>query len=89
MYMMEIFFSAGRGALARHGDFWYPVRLIQRVDEDWWVQWWRETYFTSTSVVAGGVSLVESTDIVDSLWLNCASRRTIRVGTSADVKILN
>ncbi|KAG5636902.1 hypothetical protein H0H81_006464 [Sphagnurus paluster] len=69
--------QTGRGALSQHGDFWYPVRLIQKVEGDWRVQWWRGAHFTLTIVVAGGISLVEPADIVDSVWLDCKNRRMI------------
>lgn len=76
---MGVFFRHGRGALARHDTFWYPVRLIQQVEGDWRVRWWTGNEFTSTAVVAGGVSRIDSADIIDSLWLKAVARRTIRV----------
>ena len=72
----------GRGALVRRGDFWYPVRVIQKEPSGKWrVRWWRGCKFTSgqDGVEPGELSTVELPDIVDSLWLLQAERRKIRV----------
>lgn len=70
----------GRGALVKCGEFWYPVRLIQKIGTNWTVQWWRGIQFLPNShVVAGGISLVAATNIVDSLWLDRSIRRMTRV----------
>ncbi|KAF8962433.1 hypothetical protein BDZ97DRAFT_1759284 [Flammula alnicola] len=73
---------SGRGALARVGEFWYPVRLIQKVNDGWRVQWWRENKFVMDDgpQKPGAFSIVNSTDIVDSLWNDRPGRRAIRLG---------
>ena len=75
----------GRGGLARIGEFWYPVRLIEsHADEKWLVRWWRGCSFdpdnTGTVTVApGSITAVPEDDIVDSLWGDRGGRRKIRV----------
>ena len=73
----------GRGGLARHGDFWYPVRLIdhKKAEKRWLVRWWRENQFEEPTIAPGSVSAVADSDIVDSLWGNQVERRKIRVCT--------
>jgi hypothetical protein len=79
-----LLFRVGRGALARVGEFWYPVRLIQWVKTGWRVQWWRENKFMSNEgpEKPGLFSVVDSANIVDSLWNDRSNRRTIRVSES-------
>ncbi|KAF8891098.1 hypothetical protein CPB84DRAFT_1939271 [Gymnopilus junonius] len=79
--------SAGRGALSRVGEYWYPIRLIERTGPttakayQWRVEWWREIIFPADiSLVPGNISLVNETEIIDSLWLKQKERRGIRLG---------
>ena len=72
----------GRGGLARNGDFWYPVRLIDHKEPEkvWLVRWWRECQFEQPStVLPGSITAVAESDIVDSLWGDRTARRKIRV----------
>ena len=41
-------------ALARVGDFWYPVRLIQYKEKEksWLVRWWRGCSFVAPGISA-------------------------------------
>ncbi|KAF8066482.1 hypothetical protein FPV67DRAFT_1626399 [Lyophyllum atratum] len=71
----------GTGALARRGEFWYPVRVIQRpVDSKsgWKVRWWRECTFAMPGL--GPDSTIPLSEIVDSLWMDRTGRRKIRLG---------
>ncbi|KAF8956646.1 hypothetical protein BDZ97DRAFT_1925337 [Flammula alnicola] len=79
---LELRLRSGRGALARVGEFWYPVRLIQKVNDGWRVQWWRENKFIMDDgpQTPGAFSVVNSTEIVDSLWNDRPGRRAIRLG---------
>jgi len=74
---------AGRGALARNGEFWYPVRVIQyqTAEKSWLVRWWRGCSFEPkmTDIHPGSISAVPEPDIVDSLWGDRVGRRNIRV----------
>ncbi|KAG6893479.1 hypothetical protein C0992_009816, partial [Termitomyces sp. T32_za158] len=72
----------GCGALARHGDFWYPVHLIQvhKPQQLWCVRWWRGCAFENAEIVPGSVTEVKFQDIVDSLWQDLSGRRRIRLG---------
>ncbi|KAF9032059.1 hypothetical protein BJ165DRAFT_1358081 [Panaeolus papilionaceus] len=72
---------SGRGALARVGIYFYPVRLIQMVGDGWNVRWWRGNEYSS-SVPGPPVetSFVSLTDLHDSLWRNRFERRQIRLG---------
>ncbi|EDR06399.1 uncharacterized protein LACBIDRAFT_328726 [Laccaria bicolor S238N-H82] len=61
--------------------FWYPVHLIQAVQHGWRVHWWRENQFLDKDKpAAGGFSVVNTKDIVDSLWNNRLARRAIWLG---------
>ena len=76
---------AGRGGLARNGDFWYPVRLIQyeKTEKTWLVRWWRGCSFEVLGTVsAGSITAVSELDVVDSLWRDRISRRKVRVCTA-------
>ncbi|KAF5379467.1 hypothetical protein D9615_006598 [Tricholomella constricta] len=72
----------GCGALARQGEFWYPVRLIQPQEggSRWQVRWWRGCNFEMNQNVADSFSVVDQRDIVDSLWMDRTERRKIRLG---------
>ena len=60
--------------------FYYPARLIQKVNEGWRVKLWRENIIpSSTGFVDGGIYTIDSTEIVDSLWRNREQRRAVRV----------
>ncbi|EDR04386.1 uncharacterized protein LACBIDRAFT_330644 [Laccaria bicolor S238N-H82] len=80
-WYLNLFIRAGRGTLARCEQFWYPVRLIQAVQHSWRVHWWRENQFLDKDEpAAGGFSVVNTKDIVDSLWNDQLARRAIRLG---------
>jgi len=76
---------AGRGGLARNGEFWYPVRLMQHHEKEqtWSVRWWKGCDFgvspTSTTIIPGSITQTQEVDIVDSLWGERTARRAIRV----------
>jgi hypothetical protein len=72
----------GRGALVRHGEFWYPVRVIHRENDSpgrWKVRWWRGCDFASPGITPDTTTIVTMGDIVDSLWRDRSGRRAIRV----------
>ncbi|KIJ93842.1 hypothetical protein K443DRAFT_111442, partial [Laccaria amethystina LaAM-08-1] len=70
---------SGCGTLAQHGDYWYPVRLIQPNEKRtiWEVRWWRYCEFSSTGVEPNSVTSVELKSIVDALWNDRTGRRKI------------
>lgn len=73
----------GRGALAQHGEFWYPVRVIHhKGGQQWRVCWFRTCEFTLPGIMPGTVTTVAERDIVDSLWNDRTARRKIRVSQS-------
>ena len=73
----------GRGALVRHGEFWYPARVVQREGLKYWrVRWWRECQFAEGGIKPGSLASISIDDIVDSLWLKRAERRKIRVSNT-------
>ena len=61
---------AGRGALVRYGDFWYPVHLIQylKPNKQWQIQWWRECNCDMVGIEYASSMLIDERDVVDSLW---------------------
>ena len=68
---------AGKGALARHGDYWYPVRLLQRMDGNHWqVARWRGNRYVD---IQDAAALVKEEDLVDELQGDFEARRRIRV----------
>jgi len=73
----------GRGALARHGEFWYPVCVIHHEGcQQWRVCWFRTCEFAVPGIIPGTVTTVAECDIVDSLWNDRTARRKIRVSQS-------
>jgi len=72
---------SGCGALARQGDYWYPVRLIQpnETQTKWSVRWWKHCEFVANGVEPGSITSVPTIDIVDALWMDRTGRRKIRV----------
>ena len=79
----------GRGALARHGIFWYPVRFIHREqDGDYRVRWWRECEFASPGIIPDTITTVTQGNIVDSLWNDRTERRKIRVSPSPSLQVV-
>jgi hypothetical protein len=82
---LKVRLRRGRGALARHGDFWYPVRVIHieinqfRKTTQWKVRWWRGNQFASPGITPDTTTMVPEGDIVDSLWGDRTGRRSIRV----------
>ncbi|KAF9030656.1 hypothetical protein BJ165DRAFT_1358700 [Panaeolus papilionaceus] len=73
--------KAGRGALARFGTYFYPVRLVQKLDSGWIVRWWRgNEYSPDVLHQAVEISFVLLTDLHDALWRDRFTRRKIRLG---------
>lgn len=78
---------SGRGALARLGQFWYPVRVIQCLGDpdsagelQWRVRWWRGCEFINgVDTAPDSITVVRQADIIDSLWKLRNERRKIRV----------
>ncbi|KAG0691978.1 hypothetical protein DFH29DRAFT_1074083 [Suillus ampliporus] len=70
---------AGKGALARHGKYWYPVRLVRFHGEKdvWQVRWWRGCTFPLDGPV-DPEALLPTADLVDELWQDRAGRRAVR-----------
>ncbi|PPQ76027.1 hypothetical protein CVT24_006700 [Panaeolus cyanescens] len=78
---LELRLRAGRGALARVGSYFYPVRLIQKVQDGWYVRWWRgNEYPVGIRRPESDVSLVPNTDLLDSLWRDRYQRRQTQLG---------
>ncbi|KAF9460088.1 hypothetical protein BDZ94DRAFT_1378544 [Collybia nuda] len=77
-----MYFRVGRSALACHGEFWYPVRLIHRGEKGlkWHVRWWRGCDFKETGILPDEITAVGEKDIIDSLWMDRTGRRKIRLG---------
>ncbi|TFY51691.1 hypothetical protein EVJ58_g10434 [Rhodofomes roseus] len=74
---------AGKGALARYGKFWYPVRLLQFQDKpvrSWRVAWWRHCLFPDHIGRPSSDAPVREMDLVDELWNDRTARRSIRLG---------
>ncbi|KAJ7753231.1 hypothetical protein B0H16DRAFT_1835398 [Mycena metata] len=67
----------GKGALARHGTYWYPVRLISQEPDGWWVHWWRGNHFELQPPPSNKVPQI---DLRDELWADASARRKIRLG---------
>ncbi|KAF9033654.1 hypothetical protein BJ165DRAFT_1410375 [Panaeolus papilionaceus] len=70
-------FRVGCGALAKHGDYFYPVRLVQKIGERWTVCWWRGNEYSNAPPP---VFSVPEADLTDALWRNMSARRKIRLG---------
>ncbi|KAJ7824375.1 hypothetical protein B0H14DRAFT_2183092, partial [Mycena olivaceomarginata] len=68
---------SGKGALARYGTYWYPVRLIIKQSDGWLVEWWRGNQFEQQNPPP--VKVTEE-DLCDELWANATARRQIRLG---------
>ncbi|KAJ7315596.1 hypothetical protein DFH08DRAFT_820517 [Mycena albidolilacea] len=47
--LVFILSSAGKGSLARHGNYWYPVRLVMKAKSGWTVAWWRGNEYDDPS----------------------------------------
>ncbi|KAJ7443390.1 hypothetical protein B0H11DRAFT_1931750 [Mycena galericulata] len=67
----------GKGALARHGKYWYPVRLLFKEPGGWMVKWWRGNRFIEPQAPP---SKVADSDLRDELWANPGARRQICLG---------
>lgn len=78
-----MYLRAGKGALVKHGQFWYPVRLLQRIGPFWLVRWWRHCNFAISPPTTD--SKVPEGEILDELWQDQAGRRKIRVRRSFEV----
>ncbi|KAJ7800621.1 hypothetical protein B0H14DRAFT_2279282, partial [Mycena olivaceomarginata] len=68
---------AGKGSLARHGNYWYPVRLVMKAKSGWTVAWWRGNEYDDPSPPP---TLVLDSDLRDELWADTQKRRQIRLG---------
>ena len=74
--------------MAWHGDFWYPIQLIQYFSDEgiWLVCWWRGCFFEAASadvsIAAGSITRVVESDIIDSLWGDRTHRRRIHVSST-------
>ncbi|KAJ7658638.1 hypothetical protein DFH06DRAFT_1407053, partial [Mycena polygramma] len=68
---------AGKGALARYGTYWYPVRLIHKHAGVWEVKWWRGNQYSQPDSPSNQVA---EGDLVDELWANAGARRAIQLG---------
>ncbi|KAH6889065.1 hypothetical protein BKA70DRAFT_1541345 [Coprinopsis sp. MPI-PUGE-AT-0042] len=74
--------TIGKGALAKYGKYWYPVRLLDIVrlgpEVFYQVRWWRYCHFVDN--LPPDQDLISIDDLVDELWLDQAGRRSIRLG---------
>ncbi|EIW84332.1 hypothetical protein CONPUDRAFT_142660 [Coniophora puteana RWD-64-598 SS2] len=75
----------GIGALARHGKYYYPVRLLRRVYSGdgtvaWKVKWWRRCLFSTRCSPPQYELPIPEQDVVDALWHDWKTRRMIRLG---------
>ncbi|KAJ6457808.1 hypothetical protein C8R47DRAFT_1203316 [Mycena vitilis] len=68
---------SGKGALARHGEYWYPVRLIVKRSDGWEVQWWRGNQYSEPMPPPSKIS---DDNLRDELWANADARRKIKLG---------
>ncbi|KAJ6514135.1 hypothetical protein DFH09DRAFT_1099690 [Mycena vulgaris] len=68
--------SPGKGALARRGAYWYPVRLIFKESDGWIVKWWRGNEYEQDQ--SPPPLKVAEPDLRDELWANASARRLIR-----------
>ncbi|KAG1834974.1 hypothetical protein DFJ58DRAFT_750136 [Suillus subalutaceus] len=82
-YASDVCLLTCKGALARLGKYWYPVRLIQSYETAslpatarnrvrWQVIWWRGCKFPSS--LGPPPSDVEQGDLVDELWQDQSKR---------------
>lgn len=82
MLIMSPLPRSGKGALARSGKYWYPVRLITSAffgDEPmprWRVQWWRSCEF---DVVPDKDRWLPQGELTDELWCDRECQRKTRV----------
>ncbi|KAG2335356.1 hypothetical protein BDR05DRAFT_1036091, partial [Suillus weaverae] len=71
----------GKGALARHGKYWYPVRIKSCRRSGgralFTVKWWRHCSFKPNAQPPGEVA---KEDLVDALYGDHKHRRMIRLG---------
>ncbi|KAH6912506.1 hypothetical protein BKA70DRAFT_1183636 [Coprinopsis sp. MPI-PUGE-AT-0042] len=74
--------TVGKGALAKHGKYWYPVRVLDIVQLGpgifYQVRWWRYCHFVDN--LPPQQDLISIDELVDELWLDKAGRRLIRLG---------
>ena len=84
---MALICRPGKGALVRHGLFWYPARLLQLEETTsqrlWRVRDWRLNVWSTEQPDPN--RLVLESDIVDELWGQRHERRMIRVSVSLTV----
>ncbi|KDR67076.1 hypothetical protein GALMADRAFT_147307 [Galerina marginata CBS 339.88] len=80
--------KAGKGALCRHGKYWYPVRLLQKQEGNTWlVRWWRGCKFGHQGPPQLDSSVPEES-LVDELWQDQQARRAIQLGQWAQASEL-
>lgn len=72
----------------RHGPYYYPARLLLRIDPDspknavhWRIRWWRHCSFVGNPESAPSLPEAEvpQEHIVDELWNDRTARRQIQV----------
>ncbi|PPQ86717.1 hypothetical protein CVT26_012769 [Gymnopilus dilepis] len=56
------------GALVWLGDFWYPARIIQKVEAGWIVKWWCGNEFLDATISQEQLYLAKVPSIINSLW---------------------
>jgi hypothetical protein len=79
-------YRPGKGALARHDKYWYPVRIKScrqvRGNTLYTVKWWRHCSFKPNTQPP--LELGEA-DLVDALYGDHKHRRMIRVCTTLEI----
>lgn len=85
-YDISSYFRPGKGVLVRHGLYHYPARLLLRLDPNvpkgtpyWRIRWWRHCFFPQSSTPQLPDAIVPEDAIVDELWNDQVTRRSIRV----------
>lgn len=81
----------GLGVLGQNGKYWYPARLIERLqDGSFVIRWWRECKFSQTIPslgIPGQVATLAKMSVVDHLWQDHQRRRQIRVSLSTKLSV--
>lgn len=69
------------GALAKHGKYHYPVRLLKKEagSKGWRVRFWWGCKFKTGDPRPNPQALVPESDLVDALYGDTTARRNIRV----------
>lgn len=76
----------GMGALGKHGDYWYPVRLLNPRGlsdgrAEWVVEWWRQNRYATSEAVPLTLPLDR---LEDSCFGNAKRHRQIRISSFAN-----